>query len=141
MNRRPLAKCFLRLFALVIMFGGLMILISGQKASADGCDTAYSSCVYDCQLRSTSSSDFLICRRGCDMSYEACRLGGSSTSPSTDPGGDTIPTKLPVIDRRRSWCLSGCSEGASQIPDMQESINYYMACWDYCNTTYPKPSY
>lgn len=134
MNRRPLAKCILRLFALCIMFGGLMILTSSQRVAAEGCDTAYGDCIYNCT--NLQGRPYEQCQPECDRAYEMCRLNGGETSPS---GGGPPPMKWPVIDRSRSICLQGCQQGASQIADGAERLEYYMACWNYCNDTYPKP--
>ena len=133
MNRRPLVKSILKLFAVCIMFGGLVVLSPVEKVNADGCDTAYGECVYT-RCQQVPPNQFLACRAQCDREYETCRLGAPSTSPS---GGDPLPQPWPVIDRSRSICLAGCREGCISYADPAERLACYMPCWEYCNETYP----
>jgi hypothetical protein len=44
-----------------------------------------------------------------------------------------------VLSNSRSVCLSGCSAGAMQIPDIDDRLEYYGACWEYCDAHFPKP--
>ena len=82
----------------------------------------------------------------CEADYnrcldEAARLHHDYT---TDPPSGCLfdnpdtPVPWPVIDRSRSICLGGCSQGASQIPNIADRMEYYMACYDYCNANFPK---
>ena len=134
MNQRPLLKSILKLFAVCIMFGGLVVLSSTEKVNADGCDTAFGECVYD-RCQTLSGSQFDGCVNQCNLEYEICRLGAPSTSPS---GSDPLPQPWPVFNRFRSICLSGCQQGCSSFADPVERLECYMPCWEYCNETYPK---
>lgn len=73
---------------------------------------------------------------------EAARLHHDYTqSPPTgclfENPDDPVP--WPVLSNSRSTCLSGCSEGASQIENIEDRLEYYGACWAYCDANFPKP--
>lgn len=135
MKQRPLVRSILKLFAVCIMFGGLVVLSSAERVTADGCDTAFSTCVYT-TCAGLSGPQFTMCVSGCDRQYEHCRMGAPSTSPS---GSEPLPQPWPVINHARSWCLQGCQQGCSEFADPVERLECYMPCWEFCNETYPKP--
>ena len=82
----------------------------------------------------------------CDGNYNACldesaRLHHDYTqSPPTGClfENEINPVPWPVISHSRSACLEGCQQGASQIENLPDRLEYYMECWNYCNENFPK---
>lgn len=127
MNSKPRVKCLYKVLVLCLMLGALVALPTPQQAQSGSsdptqwCTTQYHNCMDAC------GGDW-YCQANCDDNYAACINDADTESPE----------KYPVIDRSRSACLEGCKQGADSIEDPNESMSYYMACWNYCNETYPK---
>jgi hypothetical protein len=83
----------------------------------------------------------------CQETYNACldttaRLHHDYTT--TPPSGCLFenpedPMPWPIVSTSRSDCLSTCSLGASRIENPIDRFEYYDACWNHCDATYPKP--
>ncbi|MDX6694688.1 MAG: hypothetical protein QOF02_2291 [Blastocatellia bacterium] len=95
MNSKPLIKCMVRLFALALMLGALMVVSSEKNVKAsDDCGFAYGSCQDNCNINfATDATQRFACLQGCDSSYADCI-------------GDE-PNPYPVVSRYR-MCISAC---------------------------------
>lgn len=64
-------KCMFKLFALCIMFGGLIVLTSENTVTkaTDNCRADYDSCLDECLNTSGGSS----CRLGCFQTFSQCK--------------------------------------------------------------------
>jgi hypothetical protein len=72
-NKSPIKKCIFKLFALCMMFGGLVFLLAGNqlKASADddfGCYGNYQVCLNNC----AALPDPYSCSSNCGGGYNEC---------------------------------------------------------------------
>ena len=142
MSRRPFVKSILKLAALCLMLGGLLILLPGQKVEADdvsfSCIQQYSFCVMGCPPPPPDGS-LDACRAQCELNNNSCTSCEFTGLPIGCEGGtDALPQRWPVIDRSRSICLQGCQQGCSGIADPAERLACYTPCWEFCNATYPK---
>ena len=107
---------------------------AARSARNDYCQQQYAYCIL------TGGTDCEANRNAC-LDQSARLHHDYTTNP---PSGCLFenpddPAPWPIVSTSRSDCLSTCSYGASLIADFNDRFEYYDACWNYCDATYPKP--
>jgi hypothetical protein len=131
---------------LAVLIGCVVFVVPLQQTKAD----IWGECDADRSARN----------QVCLQDYDACVAAGGTNCPypnacldesarlhhdytQSPPTGclfdnETNPVPWPVISDSRSACLGGCQQGASQIENLPDRLEYYMECWNYCNDNFPR---
>ena len=130
MNRKPLIKGLLRLFAVSVMLIAVLALAPSRevKATDDVCITNLGICYYPCAVYPTNSPEWQQCTAQCELDYWNCN----------EETTDVLPAPYPVINHNRSSCLQGCLQ-CNHFEDFEQRMICYDPCWNWCDANYPKP--
>jgi len=131
MNRKPLIKGLLRLFAVSVMLTAVLALAPSRevKATPDVCITNLSYCYWQCAYTHHQGDPPTgPCEYQCELNYNTCN----------EEETDELPAPYPVISHSRSSCLQGCLQ-CNKLEDFDRQSTCYDACWNWCDANYPKP--
>lgn len=130
MNRKPLIKGLLRLFAVSIMLMGLLALSQDTevKASPFVCVHNNSICYYNCAVsHQPNTPEMAACEAQCEMDYWTCDENQT----------DDLPAPWPVINNGLSGCLSGCQQ-CFELSTFEARFSCYDGCSNWCFENYPR---
>lgn len=122
MRNKPFATCIIRLLALCIMLGGLLILSNDEKVYADSCDTQYGECIF-ANCTGLSENLLFICTSACASQYESCKRAGLE---------EELPGCLYTRNPTYTQCMINCRNNCLAIPNPDAAIQCYLGCRPSC---------